>query len=106
MCLKKFNTNDNALRHFQGPIHRNKVVLMSHRRNAENLICCDICCCQLNTLKALELHMQSPKHMEKVRDMEEISELKRQFTQTRSSSNSSPETTTTTTTAKETNENA
>jgi hypothetical protein len=89
LCLKKFSTNDNALKHFQGPNHRNRIVLMSRRREAENLICCDVCCCQLNTLKALELHMQSPKHLEKVHDLEEISELKRIYMQNRNASSSS-----------------
>ncbi len=73
-------TNQNAYLHFNGPQHQNKVMLAFHRQ-AQNvsLIWCRICCCELNTEKALDLHNQSPKHKKKEEAYEEIMELKRLY---------------------------
>ncbi len=72
-------TNQNASLHFNGPNHQNKVMLAFHRQSRENLIWCQLCCCQLNTAKALELHNQSPKHLKKEEAYNEILELKNEY---------------------------
>ena len=73
-------TNRNADLHFNGPQHRNKVMLAFHRQPQNvAMIWCRICCCELNTEKALELHNQSPKHKKKEEAYEEIMELKRVY---------------------------
>ncbi len=79
LCLVKFMTNFNASLHFNGPQHQNRVMLAFHRQPSQNLIWCQVCCCELNTQKALELHEQSPKHLKKVEALHEITELKRQY---------------------------
>jgi hypothetical protein len=70
----------NAKLHFDGPQHQNKVFLMCHRKKKnQNLIICEICCVEVNTEKALELHKQSPKHLEKEQDWLKILDLKKEY---------------------------
>ena len=47
--------------------------------NKKDLIWCEICCCELNTQKALELHNQSPKHQKKEEAFTEIMQLKKEY---------------------------
>ncbi len=79
LCLVKFMTNFNASLHFNGPQHQNRVMLAFYRQPNQNLIWCKVCCCELNTQKALEIHEQSPKHLKKVEALHEILELKKQY---------------------------
>lgn len=79
--MVKFATNANAQLHFNGPQHRNRIMLIMQRQPK---IWCKICCCELNTNKALELHNQSPKHRKKEEAYAEIMQLKQDY---KSSSN-------------------
>lgn len=68
----------NAQLHFSGPQHKNRVMLVMHRQPA---IWCQICCCELNTPKSLELHNESPKHKKKEQAYAEIMEMKANYEQ-------------------------
>lgn len=73
-------TNNNAIIHFNGPQHRNKLYLVLHKQQQnKTLIWCQMCCCELNTEKALEIHNQSPKHKKKEDTYNEIMELKKNY---------------------------
>ena len=54
-------------------------MLAFHRQPNEKLIWCQVCCCELNTEKALELHNQSPKHKKKEEAFHEIAALKIEY---------------------------
>ena len=43
---------------------------------------CNICCCELNTEKALEIHNNSPKHKKKELAYNEIMQMKIKFKET------------------------
>lgn len=77
--MVRLNSNQNAKLHFSGPNHRNKVMLVFNRKNKENLIVCDVCCCELNTPEMLEIHKKSPKHLKKVEAHDDIMKLKEEF---------------------------
>jgi hypothetical protein len=66
-------------------------MLAFHRKpQMQDLIWCNICCCELNTQKALELHNQSPKHRKKEEAYAEIMELKKQYIDKISSAQETP----------------
>jgi hypothetical protein len=80
LCLVKFVTNHNAKLHYQGNNHRNKVMLVFDRvKNNPNIIWCDVCICELNTVEMLNSHKQSEKHYKKALAQEEISKVKQEY---------------------------
>ena len=40
---------------------------------------CDICCCELNTEKMLEIHKSSPKHLKKEDALSTIAQFKEEY---------------------------
>jgi hypothetical protein len=79
MCLVKFETNQNAVMHFNGVNHRNKIITISRKNSNPDLIICPICICELNTLNALSIHEASPKHLKKEEALIEIKQLKEDY---------------------------
>lgn len=92
LCLVKFESNQNAHVHFNGVNHQNRVNLLTRIKfEKENpkgpKIWCEICCCEINTEKMLEIHRQSPKHLKKAAAVDEITKLKSEYLKNRANNN-------------------
>ncbi len=78
--MVKFSTNSNAKLHYDGNNHRNKVMLVFNRvKNNPNIVWCDVCICELNTIEMLNKHQQSDKHCKKVEAQAEIYKIKQKY---------------------------
>ena len=53
--------------------------MFCRKQSEQNLIMCNICCCELNTQKALDIHNESPKHKKKEASYSEIMEMKTKY---------------------------
>ena len=59
---------------------------MSKKFVTGNMIWCEICCCQLNTAKMLEIHKESPNHKKKEEALVEVMQMKHEYLKKREES--------------------
>lgn len=81
LCLTKFPNSKNAEIHFTNVQHYNRIMKTKQKSQRPDMIWCEICCCELNNQNMLDIHKQSPKHLQKEQAYQEIMMLKEEYLQ-------------------------